>query len=207
MLLPPGLEVTMRPYPAFPSDQTNSLETVRGAASSLLDRGADRIYLFNFMDSQTAMDDLASYPTVLREAGHAETLAGKPRRHVLTCPDLWAPGETRAIPLPAAAVPPRWMAFRVPTGPRPLSGSRQVRLGINGISPDQAKNWEVRVNGDRCAFVGTPESEHPRPKDLLFAFQIPATTLNAGYNLVEVLRNRLQRSSGWKFRSKTNNRP
>jgi hypothetical protein len=46
-----GLECSLMPYPSFPRYPANSLETVRGAALSLLDRGVDRIYLFNYFDS------------------------------------------------------------------------------------------------------------------------------------------------------------
>ena len=47
-----GLEVLIQSYLGCSSgNQTNSLETVRGASASMLDRGADRICLFNYMDS------------------------------------------------------------------------------------------------------------------------------------------------------------
>ena len=148
-----GLEVLVRAHPDSKLFQMNSLETVRGMAASMLDRGADRVYLFNYMDSETAMDDLANYPRLLRETGSLSTLEGKPRRHVVTFADTWAPGEPRAAALPAACEPGRWIALRVHTGPRPESGGVEARIGLEGAGEAEAKTWEVRVNGTVCRFA------------------------------------------------------
>jgi hypothetical protein len=196
VLLAAGLEVLLRPYPDDPLFQMNSLETVRGAAASLLDRGADRIYLFNYMDSQTAMDDLHNYPMLLREVGDLATLAGKPRRHVLTFADTWAPGEPRAIALPAPCAPRKWSAFRLATGPKPDSGTVTARLGIEGASEAEIEAWEVRLNGERCAFAGVSAVEKPRPDSGLFGFDVPLLALNRGYNLLEI-RSSTERTIVW----------
>ena len=104
---------------------------------------ADEIYLFNYMDSQTAMDDLDNYPALLREVGSLPTMDGKPRRHVLTFADTWAPGEAaRAYPLPAALSADGWGAFRLHIGPAPRVGRAVVCLDI-----DEPLTPEVRVNG------------------------------------------------------------
>ena len=189
VLLGAGLEVLLRTHPESKLHQTNTLETARGAAASLLDRGADRIYLFNYMDSQTAMDDLSNYPTLLREAGRAETLAGKPRRHVLTFADTWAPGEPRAVTLPAECTAGKWRAFRLATGPVPASGSVSARLGVEGISDAEIKSWDIRVNGGTCPFIGRAELEKPRPEAPVFEFEIPSMVLNRGYNVIEICPN------------------
>jgi hypothetical protein len=181
-----GLELLLRPYPEYAQPPTNSLETVRGAAASLLDRGADRIYLFNYMDSQTAMEDMANYPALLRECGSPETLAGKPRRHVMTYADTWAPGEPRAIPLPVACAPGRWNAFRLPTGPKTATGKAQARLGIEGASEPEVGEWEVRVNGERCVFTGAANPGRTGPTAPVFGFDVPLSTMQRGYNLIEV---------------------
>jgi hypothetical protein len=179
-----GLEVLARPYHDF-KIQNNSMETVRGAAASLLDRGADRIYLFNYMGYAEIMSDFEDYAALLREAGSPETLAGKPRRHMITYPDTWAPGEPHTQQLPANCVPKEWNAFRVPTGPRPASGRAVARLGIQGAA--DAEVWEVRVNGEVCSFAGVAKPDHCRPDDPMFEFLVPPPTLNRGYNLIEVL--------------------
>ena len=178
-----GLEVLLRPYPDYPRFHTNSLETVRGAAASLLDRGADRIYLFNYMDSQTAIDDLDNYPALLREVGDLATLAGKPRRHVLTFADTWAPGEPRAIPLPATVPAGRWHAFRLHIGPSPDQRRVQVVLGIEEGMPD---GLEVRVNGEPCTPAGRIQLPQPAPDAPAYAFDVPPAVLRRGYTVIEL---------------------
>ena len=173
-----GLELNVRPNTDIPPI-TNSLETVRGAAATLLDRGADRIYLFNYMDSETAMPDLENYPTLLREVGSPDTLAGKERRHIVTFADTWAPGEPPAQTLPAKCGPKRWNAFRVPTGPKPVTGRAVARLGIQGAAEAEVKTWEVRVNGELCTFVGPVKPKFSRPDDPMFEFLVTRSHLTA----------------------------
>lgn len=179
-----GLEVLVRPYPGHEA-YLNSLETVRGAAAAMLDRGADRMYLFNYMDSDTAMGDLANYGTMLREIGSLGTIAGKPRRHVITYADTWAPGEPRAALLPAGCGAGGWAAFRIPTGPRPESGKVTAILGIQGDTNADDRNTEVRVNGEMCAPAGPIDAVKPKPPYALYGFDVPLAAMNRGYNLIE----------------------
>lgn len=180
-----GLEVLIRTHPDSKQFQKNTLETVRGAAATLLDRGAERIYLFNYMDSQTAMDDLENYPTLLREVGSLETLKGKPRRHVLTFADTWAPGEAPAIPLPAQCSAGRWRAFRLPTGPVPAAGNVRALLGIEGMTETDLAASELRLNGEACKFSGKVQLKTPKPESAVFSFSIPLTLLRREYNVIE----------------------
>jgi hypothetical protein len=182
VILAAGLEILLRPNPSWPQHQTNSLETVRGAATSFLARGADEIYFFNYMDWQTAMDDLDNYPVLLREVGSLPTMDGKPRRHVLTFADTWAPGEPRAYPLPAALPADGWGAFRLHIGPAPRAGRAVVCLGI-----DEPLTPEVRVNGVLCAVTNAPLNiSSPRPEGALQQFDMPLEALVDGYNVVEL---------------------
>jgi len=178
-----GLEILLRPYDAFPRMVTNSLETARGAAATFLDRGADRVYLFNYFDSETAMDDLTNYPVLLREVGEPATLRGKARRHVLTFADTWAPGETPAWPLPAIVGAGQVKAFRLPIGPRPESGEAAVLLGV--LAGDTA-GLEVRVNGTVCPPRGQRELPSPAPECPVHAFEIPPAALHRGDQVIEV---------------------
>lgn len=180
-----GLELLIRPYPGYASPGTNSLETVRGAAASFLQRGTDRVYLFNHMDSQTAMADQHNYPTLLRECGSLRTLAGKPRRHVVTFADTWAPGEPQAALLPRAVSSGDLAAFRVATGPRP-TGACVVRLGIAGADAAAAGRWEVRANGVPCAFLGPQTGPAPWPRFPVMGYAIETDAMHDGHTLIEV---------------------
>ncbi|MFN9894096.1 MAG: hypothetical protein ACK58M_12775, partial [Acidobacteriota bacterium] len=149
VILAAGLELLLRPYHAYRPLQFNTLETARGAAASLLSRGADRVYLFNYMDSETSMPDHENYPKLLRECGSLSTLAHKPRRHIVTYSDTYAPGEAQGAQLPKSLRPGDWASFRVHVGPaletpKPVfqlegelaeirfNGERELRPGVSG---------------------------------------------------------------------------
>lgn len=182
-----GLEVLIRPYHEYARPPLNSIETARGAAAALLDRGADRIYLFNYMDSETTTADPENYPKLLRELGELETIEGKTRRHVLTYADTWAPGEPAAPPmLPLACAPGRRGEFRIPIGPKPRSGEVAVLIGVEEAPDSQGASWEVRLNGERCQHQGPRPMAQPAPPRPMIAFRAPVEAVNRGYNLVEV---------------------
>jgi hypothetical protein len=190
-ILAPGLEVLVRPYPQYRTPILNCLETVRGASAAMLDRGADRVYLFNYMDSDTTQADMENYPGMLREVGQLATMAGKPRRHVLTYSDTWAPGEPIGRNgLPAEADKGRWHEFRLAVGPRPASGAVTVALGVENGSAGDLRRWVVRLNGELVAFSGELKLARTAPPACpLFAWRAGAAALHRGYNVVEVQTN------------------
>lgn len=151
-----GLELLLRPYHSYRPIQFNSLETVRGAAASLLSRGADRVYLFNYMDSQTQMADPENYHRLLTECGSLQTLAAKPRRHVVTYSDTWAPGEPVAAQLPKTLSAGEWTSFRLHCGP-PLSKAT-IRLEL-----EDCELAELRVNGEKCPAAVKEPTPKPGP--------------------------------------------
>jgi hypothetical protein len=150
VILAAGLELLIRPYHDY-KIQSNTIETVRGAAAALLARGADRVYLFNYMDSQTAMPDAPqNYAALLRECGSLSTLRGKPRRHVITYSDTWAPGEAQAAQLPKTVRPGSWATFRIFVG----ASLQEAVLRI-----ETAENVEVHRNGAGQRLRQTAEIE------------------------------------------------
>ncbi len=185
------LEYWNPPYPPYPE---NSLETARGAAISLLDRGADRIYLFNYFDGAPENScDVESvvhpskYPVLLRELGSIETMIGKPRRHVITYSDTWAPGEPRAIALPATPNKGELKEFRIHIGPKPKSGKVLLAMGLQADTKIGKKTMEVRVNGDLCGLIGPVKLPYPGPHIPAYGFEVPLSTLKSGNNLIEIV--------------------
>ncbi|MBI2689412.1 MAG: hypothetical protein HYX27_24155 [Acidobacteria bacterium] len=172
ILLGAGLELGLHAFPGSTAAggrpfQTNSLETVRGSAAAYLAQGADRIYLFNYMDSQTAMDDNSVYPQLLREVGDTAAMRGKPRRHVVTYQDTWAPGERAFYKLPVDSEPGRWNSVRQPVGK--AFGKAALRLGVRGAG---AAKWEVRCNGALAAFERTESDLRPGPDTPVYRFGV-----------------------------------
>jgi hypothetical protein len=170
-----GLELGLNAFPGSTAAggrpfQTNSIETVRGSAAAYLAQGADRIYLFNYMDSQTAMDDNSTYPQLLRETGDANAMRGKTRRHVVTYQDTWAPGEKPAHKLPVETEAGRWFTIRQPVSGDSRAYKAAVRLGVRGAD---ASGWEVRCNGAAARFVGVENGVKPGPDTPLYRFATP----------------------------------
>ncbi len=199
-----GFEILLSPYPAYNSSNpesifktrhTNSLETARGYAASALDRGADIIYLFNYMDSQTAMDDLHNYPTLLRELATPETLANKTRRHVITYTDTWATGETPAFPLPSTCEANGWNEFRLHTGPKPTTGNAALILGAES-GTITSETIKVYINGHIVTLEGHTEMPMPRPGFPLHKFNVPLSFMKRGYNMI-VLTSTEKITIGW----------
>jgi hypothetical protein len=177
-----GLEVLLRAYPGEPPPyRTNSIETVRGMAWNYLSRGVDLVYLFNYFDRVTAMDDIENYPAMLREAGDIETLKGKRRRHVVTYQDTWAPGIAPGYSLPARLTRDGWRAFRIHVGRAPQEEQVHAVIGIaeGGTFPD------IYVNGIRCENRVRSDKTEPMPQGLVLSYEIKPGVLHNGHNLVE----------------------
>jgi hypothetical protein len=224
--LAPGREINVGSFPLGPY-RYHTLRTARGAAISLLDRGADQIYLFNFMDSDpnTVIFDLYDEPpagperkptpaftTILKELGSLAQLAGKPRRHVVTYPNIWTPGDAVQLPFPYRLGRFGYRPtpeYRIPIGPAPLrEQSSSVKLGLETTDPvplgrtvmaygrliisglpaaDQAiaERVVVRVNGVACDFAGSL-AERNEAYGPTHEFRVPPGALHRGDNVVEV---------------------
>lgn len=172
-----GLELGCNAFPGSMASggkawQSNSLETARGSALAYQAMGADKIYLFNYMDSDTTLDDVSQYPALLK------TLLdrGAPRRHVVTYRDTWAPGEHVHFALPAQLEAGKYVTFRLQTGP--AAGTAKVRLGLTNA------NVKVRLNnveleaGQRIAAL--------KPGPNLDVYEFAATSTRSGANVIEI---------------------
>lgn len=100
----PGVEHNLRAYPTGRSVPLD-LAALRGFAARMQHEGADGIYLFNWMDSQTRPVSAADYTRLLREGLAPAALAGKARRHVVTYRDTVPRGFSAGVQLPLEARP------------------------------------------------------------------------------------------------------
>ncbi len=187
-----GLELLLRPFPEAEAVY-NTAASVRGAAASLLHRGADAIYLFNYMDSHTTMRDPADLPAILAQAGELETACAHPRRHVVTYSDTQPPGLPTPTALPAICSGQRLAAFRIPIGPRPTGGRARVVLGLDGEGSTAAgasapgPDLEVWVNGEPGRPAASPALPLSPTAVNTAAFDVSPAALGDGDNVVEVL--------------------
>lgn len=177
-----GLELNSRPYP-WSKPERNDAESVRGFAAAMLAAGADRIYLFNYMDSETTVDDPRDYHAIIREAGEVETLLGKPRRHLVTYPDTQPPGVATPLLLPVTLDGNRCVQFRLSIGSSPQRGRAIVRCGTRAAHA----HLEVTVN----ARPAEPLPDLPNAGGFgdsagVAQFGLDGALLKNGYNVVEV---------------------
>jgi hypothetical protein len=194
VVLEAGLMISVVPY-AGGLALSHSLETARGAAISFLDRGADRIYLFNFFDAEpygvtgeAYLNSAAgkAFHRVMQQLGSVTTMAGKSRRHVVSNDDTWAHGQTAVSILPRDIGPGAKVQFKIPTGPRPTNEQvAQVRLAVGPFETGNIRKWKVLVNGHDCRpleFIPFPLPSRPS-----LAFKVPSEAmLVRGFNDVEI---------------------
>ena len=198
VILAAGLEINLRPspqvWPKYGAAFSNTPETVFGAAASLLHRGADRIYLFNYYlmpRDRTAKNCEFDYPAglkaILDHGGDPAALLAQPRRHVVTFSDTHAPGESETCALPCNCSAKKPAHFRIHIGPRPESGTACVCVGLGEDGNQDTAPLEVRVNETRCpsSTQAVLAPIHPVVQ-VAKGFEIPPGTLHDGYNYVEV---------------------
>jgi hypothetical protein len=189
-----GLMVTIRSFAGGPTT-SHTPETTRGAAMSLLDRGAARIYLFNFFDDtpygvtgQKYRESVTgkALQVILHEVGSEATMAGKSRRHIVTNDDTTAPGQTPTLVLPQNLPAGAGANFKIPTGPAAVDGQVvQVRLAVEDPRTAKMDKWEVKLNGYKCKSLGqTPLPSDPKLP--VHSFEVTSRQVKRCFNEVNV---------------------
>ncbi len=188
ILLGAGLEALIEGYPNEPDKRWmfNSPETARGTAAAYLSMGADRVYLFNYMDTLPQLLeprmkgcawDPAVYAETLSTIGSLESIGDKPRRHIVTFRDIQAPGVPQANALPAycgynAEGSEAYMGrmkyreLRIPTGLIPPNARTRLVLGVSRCSNLSGDYFSVFVNSRPAKYRGRVELPNPRPEEL-----------------------------------------
>ena len=116
---------------------SRNLAAMRGFTASMLDRGADGIYLFNHFEAVDASVRLRTpagqsvkdcvMADLLRAAGDLRGATSNPRLHALTIHDC-LPAKTSHQPaLPAMIALQKPVTLRIHTGPRPATGQCVIR--------------------------------------------------------------------------------
>jgi hypothetical protein len=146
-VLAAGAEILVRAYPAAkPIEQ--DITSTRGFAASSWQRGADAIYLFNYLDPAPMTGGAGDYRSLLQEGLGPDRIGGKTRRHVVTYRDTVAPGMPNEAHLPADGF--AGGTFRVHIGPKPTDADGYVLVGLAPSESMKRARFKVAVNGADC---------------------------------------------------------
>ena len=177
VVLAPGLEFNIRAWPGGGA-LANDLESVRGFAASAYHRGADQIYLFNFMDSETIPVSQGDYRILLEWGMDRGDVIKLPRRHVAAFRDTVPGGFPNGAQLPLDTG--KGGVVRLHTGPAPAAGKAVFLLGL--AARDGAA-LRVTVNGAPCAPLADDAAPEKYPGVVRAArFDCPLAALRPGYN-------------------------
>ena len=127
VVVAPGLEYNARPWPGGPA-VANDLASARGFAASAYHRGADSLYLFNWMDSQTRPVAEAKYTLLLRDGLSRQVVQSSPRRHPVCFRDTVPSGFPNGCQLPVDVAVGR--DFQIHVGTKPESGKVWAIVGL-----------------------------------------------------------------------------
>lgn len=159
-----GLEIRYQSIPGGPASSVTP-ELAFGAATLVLAKGADAVYLFNYFPGVFSPP---VYQSTLRAMSSLDSLKKLPRRIGITHRDLKAPGEKYQPLLPATG---KQITFPIKLGPMPEKSWRcDVVIGLAPDSSTPAPS--VTMNGAPCEFLNENTTNGLR----ILSFRIPGAT-------------------------------
>ena len=184
IVLAAGTEVLLQAYPGA-KQITNDITSVRGFAAAELHRGADQIYLFNYMDPDPIQGGKEAYRTLLEKGLSLDAVTQAPRRHVVTYRDTVPPGVSNNAALPVDGR--KGGTFRIYIGPAPKKCRVEFVAGLSARDNTAKAKFEAVVNDKACAPLA--DADHP---DLFtgaaraVVFACPLDALRDGYNEIRI---------------------
>jgi len=181
----PGLEYNSRAWPAGRS-VANDLPTARGFAATSYRRGAQNLYLFNWMDNETRPVSEADYATLLKNGLTVKALRGQPRRHPVTYRDTVPAGFPNGVQLPVEG--PTGGRFRVDIGSRENLTTAWLVVGLAKREGVEASAFQARINGQPAAVAERLEGAALLPNTgRTLRFLITQDSLRDGENEIRLL--------------------
>ena len=189
--------------------QANTVSTALGTAANILSQGADKLYLFNYMDTADHMildksnidssaDELitgetlyinssSAYCRLLTTAGSLEKINKAFRRHIVTYQDknpLWRDARAQLPCEVQSAEEPKFI--KIATGFIPQTCSTVLKLGITGnVNPKS--DLELYINSSEVRFLKEVSLEPPiLTKSPVYSFEIPHTAIQQVFQVLEI---------------------
>jgi len=177
----PGIEHNARPWPGGTA-VANDLAALRGFAASAYHRGADSLYLFNWMDSQTRPVPASEYSLLLRDGLSRPGVLKAPRRHPVCYRDTVPSGFPNGAQLPADARGEG--SFRIHVGPGPDSGKVWAIAGLAQRDGVAEACFEAALDGRRLGAAENVENLQGFGGGTVRAvrFACPLDAVKGGYN-------------------------
>ncbi len=184
VVLAAGLEHNVRAHPGGKAI-ANDLESTRGFAAAVWHRGADQIYLFNYMDSGTIPVSASDYRILVEQGLAPEHVVRLPRRHIQTFRDTVPPGFPNGVALPADA--DQGATFKLNIGPKNDGGRVVFIAGLKQADGLDAAHFEAHVNGDPCTPAADAETPGKYPDAArALRFACPSRAVTPGYNEITI---------------------
>jgi len=175
----PGLEFSSRGWDGGPA-LANDLASTRGFAASAWQRGADQIYLFNYMDSETIPISASDYRILVEQGLGRDVVFSQPRRHLQCFRDTVPSGFPTGTALPAEGAE---APFTINIGPKPAAGTVRFIIGLDDKPGVAEAVYGATVNGVACAGVTTLENPAQFPGAVrAIAFDCPLEAVQDGAN-------------------------
>ncbi len=183
IVIAPGLEFSTRAYPGA-DPIANDLATTRGFAASAWYRGADQIYLFNYMDSQTRPVSAKDYRVLVEEGLGKEVVTSQPRRIIQAFRDTVPPGFDAGVKLPAVIGDNTTFILNI--GKKPKSGNVMFKAGLAQGEGLEDAVLGVMINGVPCEMAGENATLFPGAKRSV-QFRCPLKAVKHGANTIQLL--------------------
>ena len=188
VLIAPGLEFNARPWPGGKA-VANTLNSAYGFASSALYRGADALYLFNWMDSETIPVSDTTYRTLLEKGLNTATTSKAIRRYPVCYRDTVPDKFPNGIVLPMETT--NSGEFKINIGPKPTAGTTWIIAGLAKRDRLKDTTFEAKIND-----ASTPPAEELKEiSDIggdpaqVIRFKCPKEAIKDGYNFVSIQQN------------------
>ncbi len=183
IVLAPGIEHNTRAYPGG-APIPNDMAATRGFAASAWHRGADQIYLFNYMDSQTRPVTEANYRVLVEQGLGLDVVTRAPRRHIQAFRDTVPSGFPNGAVLPATETE---VTFQMNIGPRPEEATVSVVIGLGKQEGVAEAVCRATLNGVPCGAGEELENPGPFPGAVrALRFACSPDSVKAGRNEVVV---------------------
>lgn len=184
----PALEYNARSWPGGQA-VANTLESAYGFAASAWNRGADGIYLFNWMDSETQPVNAESYRILLQRGLSAETSVSMPRRHPVCYRDTVPTDFPDGVVLPVDGR--EGGVFQIHIGPKPSSGNVWLIAGLlqrDGLSD---AIFHAEINGVEVSPMEDLDNFEGIGGDAArtLRFRCPVKAVRDGYNEIRIRQN------------------